>query len=75
MGQSNNFGAKFDVYIDNKLVDTASAYSYKTIMNNVLYKYYLNKTKDINVKIVTKDNNNLYLNYLMLIGDHAVLVD
>ncbi len=75
VGQSNNFGAKFDVYIDNKLVDTASAYSYKTIMNNVLYKYYLNKTKDINVKIVTKDNNNLYLNYLMLIGDHAVLVD
>ncbi|MDE5651565.1 MAG: M60 family metallopeptidase [Ureaplasma sp.] len=73
IGQKNNFGGEFDVYIDGTLVKTVSANSSTTINNACLYSYQKPNSGTIQVRIVTKNNSKLYLNYIMTFGQSVYL--
>lgn len=73
IGQENNFGGQFDVYIDNVLKQTVNVNSSRRVDNAKLYEYYSDIPKTIKVRIVTKSNSKLYLNYIMTFGKSTYL--
>lgn len=68
IGQANNLGGQFDVYIDGTLNKTVNVSSNTKINNAGLFEYHSDTPKTIKVRIVTKSNSKLYLNYIMTFG-------
>lgn len=74
VGQNNNYGAEFDVFINDQFIETIKINSNQVLMDYPLYSYSCLNSKDLNVKIVTKNDAPLFLNYFMTFGNNTELV-
>lgn len=66
IGQKTIVSSLFDVYINNKLIETVDTKSNSGVklFNQTLFDYWTSENKILNVKIVQKNSNPLYINYV-----------